>query len=129
MLMKKCKSIVLITALILSLAAVSCGQSAKGAPTESAPEAAEDAGSIGETAPAAAEDGGSIEESGTEAVSPDGGIEESGANAVTPDGNLVEAGTGEVFPAGNPEEVDAVILHTNDVHVGLQDNIGYDGLA
>ena len=33
------------------------------------------------------------------------------------------------FPAGNPGEVAAVILHTNDVHVGLQDNIGYDGLA
>ena len=33
------------------------------------------------------------------------------------------------FPAGNPEEVAAVILHTNDVHVGFEDNIGYDGLA
>ena len=33
------------------------------------------------------------------------------------------------FPAGNPGEVAAVILHTNDVHLGLQDNIGYDGLA
>ena len=33
------------------------------------------------------------------------------------------------FPAGTPGEVAAVILHTNDVHVGLQDNIGYDGLA
>ena len=32
------------------------------------------------------------------------------------------------YPAGNPEEVAAVILHTNDVHVGYQDNIGYDGL-
>ena len=33
------------------------------------------------------------------------------------------------FLAGDPEEVAAVILHTNDVHVGYQDNIGYDGLA
>ena len=33
------------------------------------------------------------------------------------------------YPAGNPEDVAAVILHTNDVHVGYQDNIGYDGLA
>ena len=31
--------------------------------------------------------------------------------------------------AGNPEDVAAVILHTNDVHVGVEDNIGYDGLA
>ena len=38
-----------------------------------------------------------------------------------------EADTG--YPAGDPEEVAAVILHTNDVHVGYQDNIGYDGLA
>ena len=37
--------------------------------------------------------------------------------------------TEAVYPAGNPEEVSAVILHTNDVHVGYQDNIGYDGLA
>ena len=33
------------------------------------------------------------------------------------------------YLAGDPEEVAAVILHTNDVHVGYQDNIGYDGLA
>ena len=33
------------------------------------------------------------------------------------------------YPAGNPEEVAAVILHTNDVHVGLEENIGYDGLT
>lgn len=33
------------------------------------------------------------------------------------------------YPAGDPDEVACVILHTNDVHVGLQDNIGYDGLA
>ena len=31
--------------------------------------------------------------------------------------------------AGNPEDVAAVILHTNDVHVGFEDNIGYDGVA
>lgn len=35
----------------------------------------------------------------------------------------------EADPAGDPEEVAAIILHTNDVHVGYQDNIGYDGLA
>ena len=33
------------------------------------------------------------------------------------------------YLAGDPEEVAAIILHTNDVHVGYQDNIGYDGLA
>lgn len=31
--------------------------------------------------------------------------------------------------AGDPAEVAAAILHTNDVHVAFQDNIGYDGLA
>ena len=30
---------------------------------------------------------------------------------------------------GDSEQVAAVILHTNDVHVAFQDNIGYDGLA
>lgn len=35
----------------------------------------------------------------------------------------------QAYPAGNPEDVAAVILHTNDVHVGVEDNIGYDGLA
>ena len=33
------------------------------------------------------------------------------------------------YPAGNPEDVACVILHTNDVHVGFEDNIGYDGLS
>ena len=33
------------------------------------------------------------------------------------------------YLAGDPEEVAAVILHTNDVHVGYQDAIGYDGLV
>ena len=32
------------------------------------------------------------------------------------------------FPAGSPDEVAAVILHTNDVHTGYADYIGYDGL-
>ena len=32
------------------------------------------------------------------------------------------------YPAGNPQEVAAVILHTNDVHCALEENIGYDGL-
>ncbi len=30
---------------------------------------------------------------------------------------------------GDADQVAAVILHTNDVHVAFQDNIGYDGLA
>jgi 2',3'-cyclic-nucleotide 2'-phosphodiesterase (5'-nucleotidase family) len=34
-----------------------------------------------------------------------------------------------VFPAGSPDEVAAVILHTNDVHAGYADYIGYDGLV
>ena len=33
------------------------------------------------------------------------------------------------YPLGDPAEVAAVILHTNDAHVGFEDNIGYDGLA
>ena len=33
------------------------------------------------------------------------------------------------YPAGDPDEVAAVILHTNDVHCALEDRIGYDGLA
>ena len=33
------------------------------------------------------------------------------------------------YLAGDPEDIAAIILHTNDVHVGYQDNIGYDGLA
>lgn len=36
---------------------------------------------------------------------------------------------GRAYLAGNPEDVAAVILHTNDVHVAFEDNIGYDGLA
>ena len=32
-------------------------------------------------------------------------------------------------PADDPSEVAAVILHTNDVHVAFESNIGYDGLA
>ena len=39
------------------------------------------------------------------------------------------AGAETAYPAGNPEEVAAVIVHTNDVHVSLDENIGYDGLA
>ena len=35
----------------------------------------------------------------------------------------------QTYPAGNPEDVAAVILHTNDVHAGYADNIGYDGLV
>ena len=35
----------------------------------------------------------------------------------------------QAYLAGDPEDVAAVILHTNDVHVAFEDNIGYDGLA
>ena len=35
----------------------------------------------------------------------------------------------QTYLAGNPEDVAAVILHTNDVNVAFEDNIGYDGLA
>ncbi len=44
-------------------------------------------------------------------------------------GSVSEPEMSMEFLAGDPEEVAAVILHTNDVHVGYQDNIGYDGLA
>lgn len=40
-----------------------------------------------------------------------------------------EAQADVTYLAGNPKEVAAVILHTNDVHTGFEDNIGYDGLA
>lgn len=105
----------LITALILSLAAVSCGQSARESRPETIPEAAENTGTIREAAVEASEGAGSTEETIPEAAEKSGTMEESGADAV--------------FPAGNPEDVAAVILHTNDVHAGLEDNIGYDGLA
>jgi len=39
------------------------------------------------------------------------------------------AETVSVFPAGSPDEVAAVILHTNDIHAGYADDIGYDGLV
>lgn len=107
--MKKCKSIALVTLLILALFAVSCGQAAK----ESLPETAENAGTI--------------EETGTAAVDNAAGSEETTADAAKSAAGGDE--TGQEFQAGDPEEVAAVILHTNDVHVGLQDNIGYDGLS
>ena len=109
--MKKCKSIALVTLLILALFAVSCGQAAK----ESLPETAENAGTIEETGTAAAENA-----EGTEAAA---------AEAALRAGTAEGTKTGQEFPAGDPGEVAAVILHTNDVHVGLQDNIGYDGLS
>ena len=46
-----------------------------------------------------------------------------------PAGALAEEAAEAAYLAGNPEDVAAVILHTNDVHVAFQDNIGYDGLA
>ena len=109
--MKKCKSIALVSLLILALFAVSCGQAAK----ESLPETAENAGTIEETGTAAAENA-----EGTEAAA---------AEAALRAGTAEGTKTGQEFPAGDPGEVAAVILHTNDVHVGLQDNIGYDGLS
>lgn len=36
---------------------------------------------------------------------------------------------GQVTGVENPEEVAAVILHTNDIHCGYEDNIGFDGLV
>lgn len=120
--MKKCKSIALVTLLILALFAVSCGQAAK----ESLPETAENAGTIEETGTAAAENAAGTETAGTEAEENAEGTEAAAAEAaVSAEGTK----TGQEFPAGDPGEVAAVILHTNDVHVGLQDNIGYDGLS
>ena len=113
--MKKCKSIVLITALILSLVAAACGRPAQKAPSETLHETAENAGTI--------------EEIGTDTASPAGISEGAGTDTEFPAAIAEEAGADAEFPAGNPEEVAAVILHTNDVHVGLEENIGYDGLA
>ena len=49
--------------------------------------------------------------------------------AYSVDEAMTETEMEAAFLAGDPSEVAAVILHTNDVHVGYQDNIGYDGLA
>ena len=69
--MKKCKSIALVSLLILALFAVSCGQAAK----ESLPETAENAGTIEETGTAAAENAAGTETAGTEAEeNSEGGI-------------------------------------------------------
>ena len=43
--------------------------------------------------------------------------------------SAAESEADSAFPAGDPDETAAVILHTNDIHVGYQDMIGYDGLA
>ncbi len=123
--MKKCKSIALVTLLILALFAVSCGQAAK----ESLPETAENAGTIEETGTVAAENAAGTETAGTEAEENAEGTEAAAAEAALRAGTAEGTETGEEFPAGDPGEVAAVILHTNDVHVGLQDNIGYDGLS
>lgn len=110
--MKKCKSIALITALIMALSAASCGQPAKESQPDPAPEAAESAVSTGAAGAEAEEN-----TAGTEAAAAEAAVSAEGTK------------TGREFPAGDPGEVAAVILHTNDVHVGLQDNIGYDGLS
>ena len=127
--MKKCKSIVLITALILSLVAAACGRPAQKAPSETLHETAENAGTIEETGADTASPAGISEEAGTDTASPAGISEGAGTDTASPAAIAEEAGADAEFPAGNPEEVAAVILHTNDVHVGLEENIGYDGLA
>ena len=83
--MKKCKSIALVSLLILALFAVSCGQAAK----ESLPETAENAGTI--------------EETGTAAVDNAAGSEETTADAAKSAAGGDE--TGQEFQAGDPEEV------------------------
>ena len=124
--MKKCKSIALITALILALSAASCGQPAKESQPDPAPEAAESAVSTGAGIDEAEENAAGTEAAVTEAEENTAGTEAAAAEAaVSAEGTK----TGREFPAGDPGEVAAVILHTNDVHVGLQDNIGYDGLS
>ena len=42
---------------------------------------------------------------------------------------MAAAQEGRTYPAGDAEDAAVVILHTNDVHVSFEDNIGYDGLA
>lgn len=124
--MKKCKSIALITALIMALSAASCGQPAKESQPDPAPEAAESAVSTGAAGAEAEENAAGTEAAVTEAEENTAGTEAAAAEAaVSAEGTK----TGREFPAGDPGEVAAVILHTNDVHVGLQDNIGYDGLS
>ena len=124
--MKKCKSIALITALILALSAASCGQPAKESQPDPAPEAVESAVSTGAAIDEAEENAAGTEAAVTEAEENTAGTEAAAAEAaVSAEGTK----TGQEFPAGDPGEVAAVILHTNDVHVGLQDNIGYDGLS
>ena len=127
--MKKCKSIALITALIMALSAASCGQPAKESQPDPAPEAAESAVSTGAAIDEAEENAAGTETAGTEAEENAAGTEAAAAEAALRAGTAEGTETGEEFPAGDPDEVAAVILHTNDVHVGLQDNIGYDGLS
>ena len=124
--MKKCKSIALVSLLILALSAASCGQPAKESQPDPAPEAAESAVSTGAGIDEAEENAAGTEAAVTEAEENTAGTEAAAAEAaVSAEGTK----TGREFPAGDPGEVAAVILHTNDVHVGLQDNIGYDGLS
>ncbi len=42
---------------------------------------------------------------------------------------FADAAEGDTGMPDDADQVAAVILHTNDVHVAFQDNIGYDGLA
>ena len=42
---------------------------------------------------------------------------------------FADAADGDAGMPDDAEQVAAVILHTNDVHVAFEDNIGYDGLA
>ena len=67
---KKCKSIVLITALILSLVAAACGRPAQKAPSETLHETAENAGTIEEIGTDTASPAGISEGAGTDTEFP-----------------------------------------------------------
>ena len=66
--MKKCKSIALITALIMALSAASCGQPAKESQPDPAPEAAESAVSTGAAIDEAEENAAGTEAAAVEAA-------------------------------------------------------------
>ena len=53
----------------------------------------------------------------------------SGSSVLAESSEKAAGQEGPVYLAGNPDDVAAVILHTNDVHVAFEDNIGYDGLS
>ena len=49
--------------------------------------------------------------------------------AAAPDAAQTADNAGNAEKPADADDVAAVILHTNDVHCGFEDNIGYDGLA